>query len=157
MVFVRPASSDDLDVLLEFEQALIEAERPFDPAIRTDDDVRYYDLEHLIASPDTEVVVAEIDAEVIGCGYARIENSKPYLEHSQHSYVGFMYVVPEHRGKGVNKRIIEYLEVWSASRGVVHMTLEVYAQNSGAIRAYERSGYHTSVIEMHKELMQDPD
>lgn len=149
-VTIRPATGDDLDRLFAFEHAMIEAERPFDSAIRSGGDVRYYDLERLIASPDAELVVAEIDGETIGSGYARIESSKAYLKHRKHSYLGFMYVVPEHRGKGVNKRIVEVLESWSASKGVTEMRLEVYVANAGAIRAYEKSGYYGNILEMRK-------
>jgi hypothetical protein len=78
---VRPAVFSDLDILYEFEQSIIEAERPFDPAIRTDEKVHYYDLPALIASPDVELVVAEVDERIVGCGYALIESSKAYLRH----------------------------------------------------------------------------
>jgi GNAT superfamily N-acetyltransferase len=131
---------------------MIESERPFDSTIRNGDDVRYYDLEALIASPDAELVVAEIDGDIIGSGYARIESSKAYLKHRRHSYLGFMYVVPEHRGKGVNKRIVEVLESWSASKGVTEIRLEVYVANAAAIRAYEKSGYYRNILEMRKAL-----
>lgn len=151
-MIVRPAGLHDLEILLRFEQALIEAERPFDPAIRRGGDVRYYDLSELIGSPDSEVVVAEIDDAVVGCGYARIEPSNTYLRHPKHSYLGFMYVVPEHRGKGVNKRILDALERWSVEQGVTEMKLEVYLGNKSAIRAYEKSGYEGILIEMRKSL-----
>ncbi len=154
-ITVRSAARTDLGTLLKFEQAMIEAERPFDSAIRTGDDVRYYDLEHLIASSDAEIVVAETDGEIIGSGYARIESSKAYLNHREHSYLGFMYVVPEHRGKGVNKRIVEVLESWSASKGVAEIRLEVYVANAAAIRAYEKSGYSGNVLEMRKGLAEN--
>jgi hypothetical protein len=68
--------------------------------IRNGDDVHYYDLEALISSPEAEVLVAELGSEIVGSGYARLEVSEAYLDHDQHSYLGFMYVVPEHRGKG---------------------------------------------------------
>ena len=154
-IVVRPAAPTDLGVLLKFEQAMIEAERPFDSTIRTEGDVRYYDLEALISSTDAEIVVAEIDSEIIGSGYARIESSKAYLNHRQHSYLGFMYVVPEHRGKGVNKRIVEVLESWSAARGVSAVQLEVYVENAAAIRAYEKSGYTRHILEMRKGLTEN--
>jgi GNAT superfamily N-acetyltransferase len=151
-IVIRPAVLADLDVLLKFEQAMIEAERPFDSGIRTGTDVRYYDLEALIASDDAEVIVAEIDSEIIACGYARIESSKAYLKHRQHSYLGFMYVVPEHRGKGVNKKVLEVLEAWSDSKGIYELRLEVYVENAAAIRAYEKSGYRGDILEMRKAL-----
>ena len=151
-VNIRTAKLSDLPVLLTFEQAIIESERPFDETIRSGDDVRYYDLESLISSPDAEVVVAELGPKIIGSGYARIETSDPYLKHREHSYLGFMYVVPEHRGKGINKKIIAALESWSLSKGVTEMQLEVYIENSAAIRAYEKSGYTGLILQMRREL-----
>jgi GNAT superfamily N-acetyltransferase len=151
-VRTRPATLDDLDLLLTFEQAIIEAERPFDSTIRTGLDVHYYDLAALVSSPDAQVLVAELDSEVIGSGYARIERSEVYFNHREHAYLGFMYVVPQHRGKGVNRQIMEELEAWSRSRGVTEMRLEVYAENAGAIRAYEKSGYAKLLLEMRKRL-----
>jgi GNAT superfamily N-acetyltransferase len=151
-VIIRPANLRDLETLLAFEQAIIEAERPFDDTIRDGANVHYYDLEALLSSPDAEVVIAELDSELIGTGYARIEASEPYLKHRSHSYLGFMYVVPKHRGKGVNRRIIEALEAWSVSKGVAEMQLEVYIENATARRAYEKSGYNSLILTMRKGL-----
>ena len=149
-IIIRPADVMDLDTLLEFEQRIIEAERPFDETIRDGDDVRYYDLHELIVSPDAEVVVAELSTQLIGSGYARIETSEAYLKHPRHSYLGFMYVIPEHRGKGINKLIVDALESWSVSRGVPEMQLEVYVENLTAIKAYEKAGYSGLILQMRK-------
>ena len=151
-ITIRRANLDDLDFLLAFEQAMIEAERPFDETIRSGNDVHYYDLEGLISSPNAEVLVAELDSEIIGSGYARLEKAESYLKHDKHSYLGFMYVVPEHRGKGVNKIIVEALENWSRSMGVTEMQLEVYAENIAARKAYEKSGYDELILTMRKSL-----
>lgn len=131
---------------------MIEAERPFDDAIRTDGNVRYYDLEAMISAPNVEIVVAEQRADLIGCGYARIEDSKPYLKHRVHAYLGFMYTVPEYRGKGVNKEIIEALERWSISQGVTEIQLEVYVNNFAAIKAYEKAEYTGYLLAMRKNV-----
>ena len=151
-VKIRSAALNDLDLLLEFEQAIIESERPYDDTVRDGPGVRYYDLEALLASPDAEVVVAMIGSEIVGSGFARIERSESYLKHEEHAYLGFMYVVPEHRGKGINKKIVEALEAWSLSKGVTEMQLEVYGVNAAAIRAYEKSGYTGLILTMRKEL-----
>ena len=154
-VIVRRADLDDLEQLLAFEQAMIEAERPFDETIRHGDDVHYYDLEALISSPEAEVLVAELGSEIVGSGYARLEVSEAYLDHDQHSYLGFMYVVPEHRGKGINRMIITALEAWTLSQGVREMQLEVYTENVAARKAYEKSGYSGLLLTMRKDLAED--
>ena len=150
-VLVRPAGPIDLEKLLEFENAMIEAERPFDSTIKRGP-TKYYDLPGLIASPDVEIVVAELDGRIIGSGYARIETSEQYYEHTHHTYLGFMYVVPEHRGQGVNKRVLDALLDWSRTRGVHEIRLEVYTKNTAAIRAYEKAGFDPSILTMRMQL-----
>ncbi|MDP9078427.1 MAG: GNAT family N-acetyltransferase [Bacteroidota bacterium] len=143
----RTARQSDLEILLTFEQGIINAERPFDPTLK-EGEIHYYDIGRMIDEPDVEVVVAEIDGEVIGSAYARIVDSKIYLKHPQHAHLGFMYVKPEHRGKGVNNKIIEALRQWVISRGVIEMRLEVYNDNLPAIKAYQKAGFTPNLLEM---------
>ena len=146
-VQIRKAGLEDMKMLLHFEQGVIEAERPYDSTIRQNG-ATYYNLPLLLTSEEVRLVVAEDNAQVIGCGYARIETSKPYLQHSQHAYLGFMYVRPDYRGKGINQLILDDLKQWSISRGVLEFRLEVYAGNVAAIRAYEKAGFEPLLIEM---------
>ena len=96
--------------------------------------------------------VAELNGEIVGSGYARIEEAKHYLQHEQHSYLGFMYVEPQHRGKGINKIIIDALTKWSLSQNITELRLEVYYNNISAITAYEKVGFAKHMIEMRKGL-----
>lgn len=145
-ITIRPATLNDIPVLLRFEQGVISTERPFDPTLKKE--THYYDLEEMINSPHIHLVVAMMDDEIIGSGYARIEKAKHYLQHSQHAYLGFMYTDPAHRGKGVNKLIIEALKQWSLSRNIEEMRLEVYFENGSAIHAYEKTGFIKHMITM---------
>lgn len=140
---------NDLDTLLQFEQGIMAAERPFDPTLKPT--THYYDIPEMINADHIELLVAESNEQLIGCGYARIESSKHYLQHPEHSYLGFMYTDPLHRGKGVNKMIIGSLKQWSLSRNITEMRLEVYYQNVAAIKAYEKVGFIRHMIEMRME------
>jgi ribosomal protein S18 acetylase RimI-like enzyme len=144
---IRTASLDDLNILLDFEQQIIQTERPFDITIQ-DGKIHYYDIAKMIGLPDIEVMVAQWGSEIIGSGYARIESSKIFLKHSKHAYLGFMYVKPEHRGKGVNQKIIEALQQWAVKRGVTEFRLDVYNDNLPAIKAYQKMGFTKLLIEM---------
>src|SRR5687767_14509449 len=132
-ILIRKATIQDLPTLLRFEQGVINAERPFDPTLKGDPN-RYYDIEVMIDATHIELLVAESQGELIGSGYARIEDSKPYLQHRQHAYLGFMFVDPAHHGKGVNKMIIDALEEWALSKGLAELRLDVYVKNEAAIR-----------------------
>jgi len=148
---IRKATKEDLGTLLRFEQGVIEAERPFDPTLKKEK-THYYDLINMIEAAHIELVVAESGKQIIGSGYARIEASKPYLQHQQHAYLGFMYVEPEFRGQRVNKAIISALEKWAVAQGAAELRLEVYEQNLPAINAYTKVGFSKHMIEMRKSL-----
>jgi RimJ/RimL family protein N-acetyltransferase len=150
-IIIRKAALSDLDTLLIFEQGVIYAERPFDPTLKTVH-THYYDIDKMITAPDVELVVAELENEIVGSGYARIENAKPYLQHTQHAYLGFMYVVPAYRGKGINKMIIDVLATWAATQKITELRLDVYQNNEAAINAYERVGFTKHMIAMRKGL-----
>ena len=146
-ITIRKATLQDLDTLFRFEQGVIEAERPFDNTLKSGH-IHYYNLEEMIAAPHIELLVAEQDGELIGSGYARIENAKHYLQHSHHAYLGFMYTDPAHRGKGVNKKIIDTLKNWAAAQNITELRLDVYYNNVSAIKAYEKAGFNVHMIEM---------
>lgn len=184
---IRPATSADLETLYHFEQGVITAERPFDPTLKPDP-LHYYDLPAMIASPDVQLLVAELAEEpaaelagppatedqpvagsaedqpvagsakahpetrLVGSGYARIEPAKPYLHHPVHAYLGFMYVDPAHRGRGINTRIIEALRQWAQSRGITEFRLDVYHLNTRAIRAYEKAGFIPHMLNMRRPV-----
>lgn len=144
---VRTARLEDLEVLLEFEQGIIKAERPMDPTLAADP-ISYYDISELIHSDDAEVIVVEHDSEVIASGYAKIKKAPDYLDHKSYSYLGFMYTRPDFRGKGVNKLIVDELRKWSISKGLKEIRLTVYDDNIAAFKAYEKVGFKKHLIEM---------
>jgi RimJ/RimL family protein N-acetyltransferase len=150
-IIVRPATNADLDTLLRFEQGVIHAERPFDSTLKPDPN-SYYDLPYMLTAPEVELVVAEQDSVLIGSGYARIEKAKHYNKHTHHAYLGFMYVVPEHRGKGVNRLIIDALSKWARAQNITELRLDVYNDNSPAIAAYEKAGFKKHMILMRLGL-----
>lgn len=146
-ITVRKANSGDLTQLLRFEQGVIAAERPYDSTLK-EDPITYYDLKQLVLSEEAAVVVAEIEGEVIGSGHATIKQARAYLDHAVYVNLGFMYTVPEHRGKGVNQKIINALKDWAKAKGITEIRLTVYQDNESAIAAYEKAGFKKHIIEM---------
>lgn len=151
MIYIRKATLDDLAILLEFEQGIIDAERPFDPTLK-EGKISYYDIEKMISASDVEVVVAVLNEQIIGSGYAQIENAKPYLNHKSYAYLGFMFTHPDHRGQGVNTLIIDALTNWVRSQDIFEMRLDVYSDNPSAIKAYEKVGFKKHLINMRVAL-----
>ena len=84
-VNIRKALSKDLNTLKEIEQEIIKFERPFDPNLKQDP-IEYYDLLELIQREDAQVLVATIDGEIVGSGYALIKTGRIILNRSEYAF-----------------------------------------------------------------------
>ena len=148
---IRIATLKDLTVLLRFEQGVIEAERPFDPTIK-ECEITYYDISELITSPNSVVFVAEFENEIVASGYVKIKSDRHYLKHEKQGYLGFMYVSEKHRGKQLNKHIIDALLQWCKLRNIFEVRLDVYDDNIPAINAYQKVGFKKHMINMRLDI-----
>lgn len=151
MINIRAATLQDMPVLLNFEQELIAAERPFDETFK-EETIHYYNIEEMILSKNVELVIAEEDGSAIACGYASILIPKIYFKFNKFAYVGFMYTKPEHRGKGINKLVMENLFSWIRLQGISEVRLDVYSSNIGAIKAYEKVGFKAHLLKMRMSI-----
>jgi len=148
---IRAAKKQDSAILLQLEQQVVAAERPFNSTLKAEGAI-YYDVQHLLADDASHLMVAEINGEIIATGYVQIRTSKQSLKHELHGYLGFMYVAAAHRGLGINKLIMEALIRWSKEHGVFDLYLDVYDDNDAAIKAYEKVGFTKSLVEMKIHL-----
>lgn len=151
MYSLRKATLADLPKLLEFEQALIQVERPMDVTIK-EGQISYYDIAAFIKDSMTQVLVIDFKGEIVASGYAQIKKDRHYLKHDLQGYLGFMYVSEDHRGKGLNKRLIDELMLWCKNKGVHEIRLAVYQDNPSAIKAYEKVGFEKHLITMRVDI-----
>ncbi len=150
-LIIRKATLNDLPVLLEFEQGVITAERPFDPTIK-EGTIHYYDINELITSPHSAVFVAESNGNIVASGYAKIKTDRHYLKHAYQGYLGFMFVSEPYRGKRLNKMIIDALLKWCKTQNIFEIRLDVYDDNIPAIKAYEKVGFKKHMINMRLDI-----
>lgn len=148
---IRPATNTDLPKLAEFLQSLVDAERPFDSTLK-EGAIFYYDIQELIEDKAAEVLVAENDNQIIGCGYAQIRTAKAYEKHELFGYLGFMFVHSEFRGKGINNLLLGDLKKWVLSQGITEVRLEVYHDNEAAVKAYEKAGFKKLLTTMRCDI-----
>lgn len=151
-VIIRKAKLNELPTLLEFEQGVFDAERPFNPTIKAESGYHYYDIAELISSPKSECLVAEVGGKIVGSGYAQIRKAADYFTHDEFSYLGFMYVLPDYRGRGIIQFVLDELIDWSKKQGISEFRLDVYSGNQGAIRAYEKAGFEKLIVKMRMRL-----
>ena len=150
-VEIRKAIEADIDTLLSFEKGIIATERPFDNTLK-EGEIHYYDLIALIRSNRAEVLVAVLNNEIVGSGYAKTKPAEPYQKHTEYAYLGFMYVKPAFRGQGINHKILMGLLDWAKSQNLTEVRLEVYHQNTIAKNAYLKAGFKPNLVEMRLEI-----
>tara|TARA_B100000941_G_C28420100_1_gene508337 strand:- start:78 stop:578 length:501 start_codon:yes stop_codon:yes gene_type:complete len=147
LITLRQAISRDLNTLKAFEQLLIKFEKTLTPTLKNSH-INYYDLEAYIKNPEVSVVVAVENEELIASGYGLIQKNLPYKNPDKYILLGFMYVIPAFRGMGINKKVIEYLIEWGNSKGINEFKLDVYSQNTSAIKAYQKLGFSSELFNM---------
>jgi len=101
----------------------------------------------LLAKPDTVLLLAEVDAELIGYGLAHVmavgDTWLPdtWGTGARIGEIESLSVLPEYRGRGVGTRLLDALEHELDNDGVRDLVLGVLPGNAAAIRLYERRGY----------------
>jgi len=150
-ISIRKADLKDLQTLLDFEQGVIKAERPLDPFLNNGP-LSYYDLPEMISSRSFHLIVAVVNEEVIASGYVRIETAQKYHKNPQHGYIGFMYVKKSFRGKKISTLILDSLRNWATKKNLKELRLDVYSNNTPAIKAYERFGFLKSLVNMRIDI-----
>ncbi len=80
------------------------------------------------------VIVCYEDETALGCGAF-----KPLEGHT--AEIKRMFVLPEHRGKGIATSVLHELENWAKQSGFTICILETSNQLKNAIALYQKSGY----------------
>ena len=102
-------------------------------AIRDGDEHAFYSQFNKIANIKN-VVVFYVDEKAVGAGAF-----KEY--HPGKVEIKRMFVLPEHRGKGIAFQILQELEKWARELNYIECILETGKKQPEAIALYQKSGY----------------
>lgn len=121
---IRPAVIDDVDALLQLEEAAFPGDRLDRRAFR-----------HAVGSPSIVALIAGKPGEVRG--YVFVETRR----NARVGRLSSIVVAPREAGSGLGRALAEAAEVELRARGCNRLRLEVRADNARAIDLYERAGY----------------
>jgi len=100
------------------------------------------------------MLIAEEDAKPVGWAFAHDEKAEVFVVEPErtHGYLTELFLLPQVRGKGLGRALIEACEAWAKARGHKLLTVGVLSQNRSAVRAYEGTGYAPYVTVMRRYL-----
>lgn len=135
MISIRPATSADVELILEFIRRLAEYERAPESAVATAQDIL---RDGFSEDPKFRVVIAEWQGEPAGfafffyCYSTWLGRPGIYLED--------LFVNPEHRGKGIGKALLVHVAQIAVRENCYGMRWQVLDWNTPSIEFYESLG-----------------
>lgn len=111
-------------------------------------------LVSFIGNNESDIFVAEIENEIIGFALVQEQETLPHNSIVPHRFAYFMDVMvkSEYRNKGIGTRFIEKVKEWAKERKLDYIELHVVAENTQAIKLYERNGYKHAMHLMRVKL-----
>jgi GNAT superfamily N-acetyltransferase len=160
---IRPVClPDDEPAILSFLHGLQDYEAAFEPDRRRDPEwavEHWREVQHRCAERHGTMLVAEhfvpeVGARAVGWAFAHDERAELFVIESErrHGFLAELYVLPEARGQGHGRALIEGCEAWARDRGHKLLMIGVLVKNSQAVRAYEGAGYAPYVTLMRRYL-----
>ncbi len=141
---VKKSTLAQLDLLLQWRMRVLEevfsdSESPDWESIRKNNESYY--REHLANETHTACFVLDEDTDsIIGCGGICYQSEMPSPDNltGTNGYLMNIYTLPEYRGQGVGKQIVEFLIADAKEKG----TEKIYLESSKVAKhMYEELGF----------------
>jgi GNAT superfamily N-acetyltransferase len=136
MLNIRPATRNDVGMILEFIRLLAEYEREPQAAVATEADILRDGFD--TQQPRFRVVIADWDGQPAGFAFFFF-NYSTWLGKAG-LYLEDLFVKPEFRGKGIGKALMVHLAQIAVNENCYGMRWQVLDWNQPAIDFYESFG-----------------
>jgi GNAT superfamily N-acetyltransferase len=148
-IVVRRATAGDLDAVLAMRVALLEASRrnPAYRRLQPDLAKRARPLfTAQLADPRCLTLVAVADAQPVGVLRCILSAGSPLYNPRRHAYVLSVYVLPQHRRRGVLTQLVRHADAWCRDQGIVEMRLHAGIENRTGNAAWQALGFEPAEI-----------
>ena len=105
-----------------------------------------------LARPESFAFVAEDDGRPVGYVIGFYDEPHFMWDTGRVGHVDSFYVLPETRGRGVGRRLMQAAYAAMREAGATSVALEMVTDNEVARRFYEQEGFTTTFVQMHRAL-----
>ena len=108
-----------------------------------------------LSGPDSFAFLAEEEGRLVGYVVGFYDEPHFMWSTGRVGHIDSFYVLPELRGRGVGRLLMEAAYAEMRQAGATTVALEMVANNDVARRFYEREGSTTTFVQMHRRLGPD--
>ena len=161
-VIVRPYTQQDFDQIVQCVFALQEYERGMDDWMETGEKIAIPYTQALLSEMEKGellLFVAELNNQIIGfiTVYPSVESDELDEIPHTYAYISDLVVLDKHRGSGMGKQLLQYVETYLREAGAGVVRIKVLAVNERAAEVYRKAGYTDRLITLEKRLNTEQD
>ena len=155
---VREANlPQDEPAILSFLHGLQDYEAEFEPNRRRDPEwavEHWRESQHRVAERHGIMLIAEEAGRPVGWAMAYDARAELFVVENerQHGYLAELYVMPEARGQGHGRALMDACADWARERGHKVLMVGVQSPNALAIRSYRGAGFEPYALTMRRYL-----
>ena len=105
-----------------------------------------------LSGPDSFAFLAEEEGRLVGYVVGFYDEPHFMWSTGRVGHIDSFYVLPALRGRGVGRLLMEAAYTEMRQAGASTVALEMVANNDVARRFYEREGFTTTFVQMHRRL-----
>ncbi|MCK3882010.1 GNAT family N-acetyltransferase [Streptococcus suis] len=150
---IRLANQADVPVLIDLLQEILQVHYQARPDIFRSEGQKFSeeDLKVLLDNPAKPIFVYEVDGQVVGHLFCEITTATgDVLEPVKTLFIDDLCVSSSVRGQKIGEQLYKFALSYAKEQGCHNLTLDVWADNSGAIRFYERLGLKPQKFRMEQ-------
>lgn len=150
---IRRARQSDILVLNTLLQDILQVHHLARPDIFKSEGQKYSEeeLRQLLDNPAKSVFVYELEGQVVGHLFCEITTATgDVLEPVKTLYIDDLCVASSVRGQKIGEQLYTFALSYAKEQGCHNLTLDVLADNAGAVRFYDRLGMKPQKFRMEQ-------
>lgn len=150
---IRLATQTDIPVLTDLLQEILQVHHQARPDIFKSEGQKYSeeDLKALLDNPAKPIFVYEVDGQVVGHLFCELRTATgDVLEPVKTLYIDDLCVGSSVRGQKIGEQLYKFALSYAKEQGCHNLTLDVLADNAGAVRFYDRLGMKPQKFRMEQ-------
>lgn len=155
-LIIRPAEEKDLPAIdkLLYEVHRVHSDARPDLFVKGQKKYTTEQVKKIISDEKTPVFIAEKNGTVAGYAFCISQKivGDPSRTEADTLYIDDLCVEESFRGEHIGKSLYEFVINYAKARGFYNVTLNVWADNVGAVKFYEKIGLKIQKIGMEKIL-----